>query len=454
MLGEPGGALKGRAMDEIVSAEDATSVALLSAEMEQGKRNRFQREVSLHRRDRRKGWISLNVSRLHHESDGAPYHIMMMEDITARRTTEQQMRMLAHTVTSMNESVVITDSKSNILSVNPAFINTYGYIDTEILGQSIGILAAGTNGSPSADDESLSILRSGSWAGELMHTRKNGEHFPALVSTSVVRDDYGAPVARVVIARDITEQKRMQEQLEEAERRRSADLRWFAVSVQRYQEEERKRISRELHDDLCQRLTGMKFRAEALEDDIPANSKRSLRVLREFGQELDKTIADVRRISSDLRPSVLDDFGLVIALRMLCKDFEKRHAVATTFELGEPEEVKMDPHIEIALYRIAQEALANVARHAHASLVSLHLSHVDGAVQLTIEDDGAGFDLEEARRYSESGYRLGLIGMRERSELLGGWCAVDSDIGKGTTIRVTIPWEGIIAHEKGQSTDS
>jgi PAS domain S-box-containing protein len=453
MLGEPEEGLKGRALDEVVSPEDASGVALLSAEMAGGKRNRFQCEVGLRREDGRKAWISLNVSRLHHEGGHASSNIMMMEDITARRTTEQQMRMLAHTVTSMNESVVITDSKSNILSVNPAFCRIYGYAESEILGQSIGALSARTGIGGEAEDEALSILRSGSWAGELTHIRKNGDQFPALVSTSVVRDDYGAPVARVVIARDITEQKRLQEQLDAAGRRRSADLRWYAVSVQRYQEEERKRISRELHDDLCQRLTGMKFRAEALEDDIPAGSKRTVRELRDFGQELDKMIADVRRISSDLRPSVLDDFGLVTALRMLCKDFEKRHAVAMAFEIRGSEDVKMDQHIEIALYRIAQEALANIASHAHASTASLLLTQRDGAVQLVVEDDGTGFNLEEARRYSESGYRLGLIGMRERSELLGGCCSVESEIGKGTTVNVTIPSEGVIKDEENQDPD-
>ncbi len=149
----------------------------------------------------------------------------------------------------------------------------------------------------------------------------------------------------------------MVEQVEKAEQERIAGLRRFASSMQRAQEEERARISRELHDDLCQRLSGMKFRVEVLEEEGAPGDRKMAKQLRDVREELDRSIAEVRRISSNLRPSVLDDFGLVTALRLLAKDFEKRQGIATGIHCGEGIPTDLPGDLEIALYRISQEAL-------------------------------------------------------------------------------------------------
>jgi|GEM_PF-2167922 len=232
----------------------------------------------------------------------------------------------------------------------------------------------------------------------------------------------------------------MTAQLAEAERQRLDGLRIFATSVQRAQEEERARISRELHDDLCQRLSGMKFRVEALEDDVSPAGKQISGHLHEVTQELDRSIAEVRRISSNLRPSVLDDFGIVAALRMLCKDFEKRQGISPTLTVDPGVPAQIDGHIEVAMYRIAQEALANIARHARASAVSLRLESQVMRLQLVVQDDGKGFSPEDIERARGSGRGSGLISMRERSELLGGSFDVRTNAGAGTAISVSIPF--------------
>jgi len=240
--------------------------------------------------------------------------------------------------------------------------------------------------------------------------------------------------------------------LEQAERQRSAGLRAYAVSVQRAQEDERERIARELHDDISQRLTGMKFRVEVLADEAEPSHRRMVKGLREINQELDRAITEVQRISSNLRPSVLDDFGLVTALRMLCKDFEKVHGVATTFREGSPPRPDVDGNLEIALYRIAQEALANTARHAHARSAALALEASESAVTLTVSDDGSGFNDADAARARAEGHGMGLMSMRERSELLGGTFQVESAAGTGTSITVTIPLSAEATHEESQDT--
>jgi PAS domain S-box-containing protein len=373
-------------------------------------------------------------------------------EITRRRATEQGMRMLAQTITSMHESVVITDDNDTILSVNPAFCDTYGYRGEECIGLSTRALGLWVD-FPSSTDQQSSTLRPGGWTGELQAARKNGETFPVLVSTSVVRDDLGSPKALVTLSRDITEQKRLQAMLEAAERERLAALRQFALSVQRAQEDERSRISRELHDDLCQRLSGMKFRVEVLEDQVMPADKRARRRLRDFARELDRTIVDVRRISSNLRPSVLDDFGLVIALKMLCRDFGKTHSLRTAFQSDPALPRRLDPSVEIALYRIAQEALSNVARHAGASTATLRLLCEETRLRLIVADDGKGFTRESAVRARTTGHGFGLISMRERTELLGGTFEVDAGEGRGTTVTCILPIGGCSDYEENQDTD-
>jgi signal transduction histidine kinase len=241
-------------------------------------------------------------------------------------------------------------------------------------------------------------------------------------------------------------------QLEQAERQRSAGLRAYAISVQRAQEEERERISRELHDDICQRLSGMKFRVEVLADEAEPAQKRMVRGLRDINQELDRAITEVQRISSNLRPSVLDDFGLVTALRMLSKDFEKVHSIPASFRETHDVPGPVDPNIEIALYRIAQEALSNTARHARARSVTLDLDRRESAIQLTIADDGTGFGEKDTARARDEGHGMGLMSMRERSELLGGTFRVETGADRGTTITVILPLSAEATHEENADT--
>jgi signal transduction histidine kinase len=244
----------------------------------------------------------------------------------------------------------------------------------------------------------------------------------------------------------------MTAQLEHAERERSAGLRAYAISVQRAQEEERERISRELHDDICQRLSGMKFRVEVLAGNAEPANKRMVRGLRDLNQELDRAITEVQRISSNLRPSVLDDFGLVTALRMLCKAFEKLHAIRTSFQEGHAPPGPVDTNIEIALYRIAQEALSNTAKHSNAGTTTLQLEREEASIRLTVSDDGTGFEETDPARARGEGHGMGLMSMRERSELLGGTFRIQSAPGKGTTVTVTLPLPLEAQHEEDPDT--
>lgn len=231
----------------------------------------------------------------------------------------------------------------------------------------------------------------------------------------------------------------MTDQLEAAERARLASLRMSAASMQRAQEEERARISRELHDDVCQRLTGTRYRVDVLQDGVPAGNRRMQRELEEVALELDRSISEVRRISSNLRPSVLDDFGLVAALRLLCSELQRSSGIAVQCEVPDATEDHVDGTTEIALYRIAQEALGNISKYAHAHHVDLHLGRGDAGVTLMIRDDGVGFAQDDVARSRAAGHGFGLRTMSERAELLGGRCDVKSEKNNGTTVTVFLP---------------
>jgi PAS domain S-box-containing protein len=273
---------------------------------------------------------------------------------------------------------------------------------------------------------------------EMTGVREDGRPSWISVNVSTVPPESPEPQYSIVMMEDLTTQKELQTQLVEAERERLEGLRLFAHSIQRAQEEERSRIARELHDDICQRLTGMKYRVEVLEEGIRPTHRRVAKQLGDVREELDRSVAEVRRISSNLRPSVLDDFGLVTALRILCKEFQSAHNIAATLHISPGFPERIDPEGGTAAYRITQQALANVARHSEATSVTLNLDIRGGALSLTIADNGRGFTIAGPDAVaSRKGF--GLVSMRERAELLGGHLQIDSTPGRGTAISVTIP---------------
>jgi len=348
--------------------------------------------------------------------------------------------------------IALSDSDGRFIQANPALEEMFGLEETELAGRSFDEIlaspAAAVNGQLFRE---MATGHRNRYQTEIRYRREDGRD--AWMNVNVSRMHPDRSPYTILMMEDVSARRETEQQLAAAERRRSADLRRFAVSVQQAQEEERKRISRELHDDLCQRLSGMKFQAEALEGDLPPSARRVARGLRDFRAELERSIGEVRRVSSDLRPSVLDDFGLITALRILCKDFGKRHGPQTDFQVEDASRTERDPHLAIALYRIAQEALANVARHAEASSVTLRLLGQGSSLQLIVTDNGKGFDLNEVTRLRGAGHGLGLISMRERSELLGGTFTVESASNEGTTITVTIPAEDQQRDEEGENTD-
>jgi signal transduction histidine kinase len=208
----------------------------------------------------------------------------------------------------------------------------------------------------------------------------------------------------------------------------------------RAQEEERRTISRELHDRLGQNLSALLLRFQTIYPERPENAGAPDRAGPE--EMIEDLIGDVRRLAWEMRPSILDDFGLESALARYIEELEKTTpGMAIDFHCGSPSESgRLPSWVEVTLYRVAQEALNNVARHSGASRVGVVLLRRRDAVTLLVEDNGNGFDPSRVEVGSRGG--LGLIGMRERIALCGGSFVVESSPGAGTTIRVRIPLEG------------
>ncbi|HTY58952.1 MAG TPA: PAS domain-containing sensor histidine kinase, partial [Bacteroidota bacterium] len=323
-----------------------------------------------------------------------------------------------------------------------------GYTAEEAVGQQITFLVPTERGREPFD--LLTRIRRGERVEHYstVRRRKDGTCIEVSATISPIRDIGGEITGASLIARDVTEEKLLRKQLDEISRKRAEDLQRFVMSVQKAQEEERHRISRELHDDLGQRLTGLKLKLVVLEDEIAGISPGNAGALGGITREIDAMMTDVKRIASNLRPAELDDFGLVSALNFLCRDFQKMCGIRVTFQQGAPRQCGKD--VEIALYRIAQEALANVARHSGAHNVTVRLTHAGGDVGLLVEDDGRGFDAAGVRAKQRPNQGLGLISMKERAQMFGGSLYLTSAQGQGTRIHVEIPLHNGGMHEKDQ----
>ena len=204
------------------------------------------------------------------------------------------------------------------------------------------------------------------------------------------------------------------------------------------QEEERKKISRELHDEIAQTLTGINVRLASLKTEATQNTKGLQSKIASTQRMVERSVDIVHRFARDLRPTVLDDLGLIPALHTFVKAFSKQTGVHVHLMAYSGVE-RLENVKRTVVFRVAQEALTNVARHARATQVEISIQKIPRAIRLTIKDNGKSFQVERVLN-AKTNKRLGLLGMRERVEMVGGRLRVESAAGHGTTIRAEIPF--------------
>ena len=255
--------------------------------------------------------------------------------------------------------------------------------------------------------------------------RRDGTTIEVSVTLSPILAEDGQVVGFSSIARDIAERKRA-----EQEQHRTELLRGLAEA----QEGERRRIAHELHDQMEQQLAALKLGLERMINAPPDRDR--VQALLDLVKQVGR---DVHRIALELRPATLDDLGLQAALVNCVEEWSERTGIAVDFHHEGLDGERLSSPIETALFRVVQEALTNVLKHAEARRVTLLLDCRDEHLRLTVEDDGSGFDIDAATRRARSQRRLGLLGMKERVDAIGGEFLVESSPGSGTSLFIRIP---------------
>jgi PAS domain S-box-containing protein len=248
---------------------------------------------------------------------------------------------------------------------------------------------------------------------------------------------------------DITERRKVEDELRvsrENLKRSYEDVRRLASNIENIREEEKIKIAREIHDELGQQLTGLKMDISWLARRLDPGDTSIQSKLKEILQLLDETVKSVRRIASELRPGLLDDLGLIAAIEWQGQEFEKRSGISVSFTFSGSDEA-INSRVSTGLFRIFQESLTNVARHARAKQILVTLNVNAHEANLQISDDGVGFDAQEV----ENKKTLGLLGMNERTMMMGGKYTIASEPGKGTQVMVVVPMSRATAQKLANS---
>ena len=314
-----------------------------------------------------------------------------------------------------------------IIDVNEVALLQYGYSKEEFLQLSV------LDFRPKEDIERFKTSTNTNFrgiyhAGIWRHVKKNG----VIMYVDIVTHDilYKGQETRLVLANDVTEKYIAEEKLKES----YESIRTLTGHLQNVREEERLHIAREIHDELGQLLTVLKMDVSWLNKKIEPDNNFAKEKLTEILSLIDTTVKTVRRIASELRPSLLDDLGLLAAMEWHLEEFERRSGILTELHLPESE-LPLPDALKIGLFRIFQESLTNVARHSGAKKVNVSLKQEDKQLILTIKDNGNGFE-EKPETAKKT---LGLLGMKERTMMMGGIYGIEGVKGEGTTVTVIVP---------------
>jgi PAS domain S-box-containing protein len=365
--------------------------------------------------------------------------LTFVRDITERKMAEEIIRASEHKYRLLFNNnplpmIMMSIPDLAIVDVNGAAIEHYGYSREEFIALDSRKMR------PPEDVENLMKeleidMSERKNRGIWRHIRKDG----TLIYVEIIATDfiYEGRKVRLLLCNDVSEKLKAEENL----KRSYEEIRHLASHLQDIREEERAGIAREIHDELGQQLTGLKMDMSWFSKRIPAGDDKQLR--QKFASTiglLNDTIKAVRRISTKLHPSILDDLGLLAAIDWQSQEFEKRTGIKTVF-CATIEEFDFPSSMAIGLFRICQESLTNIARYASAKNVLLSLYQEGDQVVLKIADDGKGFDTTRARTKKT----LGLLGMRERAQMMGAEFDLFSKEGKGTSLLVKVPVASIMA---------
>ncbi|HLX11390.1 MAG TPA: PAS domain S-box protein, partial [Bacteroidota bacterium] len=436
VLGESAERLRGRLYLKFVHPDDRPRVHELFTSQLSGKIQSRYAEFRFESADGRTGWLSFFVNLLMSGANVAGL-TGVAQEITERKKSEEGRLHREQMLSSIYDTVgdvifqiaVEPEGEFRFTTVNRAFIATTGLTPEDVIGRRVSEVVPKESLSSvvARYQESIQNNRIVRWEETSVYPtgKLTGE-----VSVAPIFDKTGKCTHLVGAVHDIT----LRKQAEAALRASKDQLRALADRLQAAREEERTHIAREIHDELGQMLTGLKMDVSWIGKQLPADLPKVTQRAASMKELIDTTIVSVRKIASELRPGVLDSLGLIAAIEWQAAEFQKRTDIRCEFKCG-TFDYEIDRDRSTALFRILQETLTNVARHAKASKVSIELKSEDDRIVLIVQDNGRGVTERELEQQES----LGLLGMRERAESFKGELRISGIPGKGTLIRVEIP---------------
>jgi PAS domain S-box-containing protein len=351
---------------------------------------------------------------------------------------------------TVSDIVYMHKPDGTILEVNETVSRLFGVSAKELVGRNIREFVGARNRSVTEDYLQKLLRGMQEVAGVLpIQTRVGSKLLILEFRSSVVMQDSGE-VCVQGIARNMTDQMRYERSLKKREMQlhrllekadlMREDLSLVTRELLKVQEEERLRIGRELHDEIGQLLATITLNLRLMKKTLAANDRLLLeRRISDSEKLADEMFGRIRSFLHELRPAALGDRGFIPVVKTMLDEYSDRTGISTKLVDGFPDMGVLDYEKQVVLYRVLQEGLTNIVKHAHASNVNIHLSAANGDVLLTIRDDGDGFEVERSPLQTRQGHGLGLLGMRERLHLVHGQFGIESKVGEGTVIIATIP---------------
>ena len=405
---------------------------LLSNHDQKLSRHEFLQEMNQQTSIKKASNTGKSKQQLNDELDSLQRKIVCLEKAeVARRESEEKYRNL---VEYTRDLIFIVSKNGTYTYVNPQFERATGYSVRDLIGQSFTFLVA-----PEHIEATIRRFKKGiqgedtpPYEADLLN--RNGERVPVEFLVTTRYDTAGRTVGRFGIGRDITERRRAEETLKQ----QSQQLRILSARLSEAEESERKRIARELHDQVGQNLTVVGINLNIIKSILSTGEIDVLQARLEDSIVLVEEITEFTRVlMSDLRPPDMDLLGLVASISWYGKRFSMRTGLDVIVE-GAEIHPRPASDIENNIFRIVQEVLTNIGKHAQAGSVRIRIAVIDGMVRLVITDDGIGFDPSRVPKAEERG-GWGLMTMTERAEAIGGRILIESEIGKGTRVTVEVP---------------
>ena len=425
----------GRSFACFYTPEDAAAGQPAANLRQAGERGRCETQGWRVRKDGSRFWADVVISPVRNGTGSLLGFAKVTRDLTERRRVEEALRereaLLRATFEQAAVGIAVAGLDARFVRTNQVFQRMLGYSDEEM--QSLTYVDITYPEDLPRNRELMAELVEGkrtAFTLEKRYCRKDGTPIWAQVTVSALPSDRGEARLFVGVIEDITQRRQAQEQLQ----RHREQLRDLAARLEAAREAERTRIAREIHDELGQALTALKIDLTWLRRRLPQPTAELAGKVDGMEAILDGTASAIQRIATELRPGVLDELGLQAAIQWQAREFETRTGIACRVDLA-AEQPSVDATRATAAFRIFQEALTNVARHAGATLVLVRFTLSAQALELSVEDNGRGIS-EGALADSRS---LGLLGIRERATSLGGTVTITGERGRGTTLTLTLP---------------